>query len=255
MMTTDDIPGTNNFTVSKLYDGIDYHFRPKTFWETPSDPLAAILRNVKGSNRRSMIQDYYAAGKLDELCSEFLNDSLDEDTRRSLGRVHPSFMGGEYLPNYEPHEVEIARIELESTTSDVISLRAKGSQRRIKYRLVDEYETEFGLLQQTSRLPFSLRELIVFLDSVKHDGADPNWHRFGFPLLCNEMNLEVDPNLEHLDTLRDFTRVSSDFYPDLALHYSKVIDDWYFVRKREIQSSTGPSGPSRTAVHPSSATG
>ena len=96
--------------------------------------------------------------------------------------------------------------------------------------------------------PFSLRELIVFLDSVKHDGADPNWHRFGFPLLCNEMNLEVDPNLEHLDTLRDFTRVSSDFYPDLALHYSKVIDDWYFVRKREIQSSTGPSRPSNSSA-------
>ena len=32
-----------------------------------------------------MIRDYYAAGKLDELCNEFLNDSLDEDARRSLG--------------------------------------------------------------------------------------------------------------------------------------------------------------------------
>ena len=32
-----------------------------------------------------MIRDYYAAGKLDELCSELLNDSLDEDARRSLG--------------------------------------------------------------------------------------------------------------------------------------------------------------------------
>ena len=132
-MSTDDIPSGTNFIVSKLYDGIDYHFRPETFWETPSDPLAAILRSVKGSNRRSMIRDYYAAGKLNELCSELLNDSLDEDTRRSLGRIHPSFIGGEYLPNYQPHEVEIARIELESTTSDVMSLRAKGSQ-RIKYR-------------------------------------------------------------------------------------------------------------------------
>ena len=197
-MSTDDITGATNFIVSKLYDGIDYHFRPETFWETPSDPLAAILRSVKGSNRRSMIRDYYAAGKLDELCSELLNDSLDEDTRRSLGRIHPSFMGGEYLPNYQPHEVEIARIELESTTSDVISLRAKGSQRRIKYRLVDEYETEFGLLQQTSRRPFSLRELIVFLDSVKHDGADPNWHRFGFPLLSNDVvGKRIDSRNEH----------------------------------------------------------
>ena len=151
-------------------------------------------------------------------------------------------MGGEYLPNYQPHEVEIARIELQSTTSDVISLRAKGSQRRIKYRLVDEYETEFALLQQTSRLPFSLRELIVFLDSVKHDGADPNWHRFGFPLLSNELNLDGSSDLELLESLRDFTRVSSDFYPELASHYCKVIDDG-------VPSENGRYGVRRLNAH------
>ena len=31
----------------KLYAGIDYEFRPKSFWTAASDPLAAILRNVK----------------------------------------------------------------------------------------------------------------------------------------------------------------------------------------------------------------
>jgi hypothetical protein len=147
-----------------------------------SEPLEAILRNVKGRRRREMIRDYCAAGKLDELCNELLNDSLDEEARRSLGQIHPTFMGAEYLPNYRRHEVEIARIELQSTTSDVISLRARGSGLRIKYRLVDEYQTEFGLAQQTSQRPFSLRELIVFLDSAKHYDGDPNWLRFGFPL-------------------------------------------------------------------------
>ena len=141
-------------------------------------------------------------------------------------------MGAEYLPNYRRHEVEIARIELQSTTSDVISLRARGSGLRIKYRLVDEYQTEFGLAQQTSQRPFSLRELIVFLDSIKDNGGDPNWHRFGFPLVYNELNLDGGADLE---TLRDFTSVSSDFYPDLAFHYCRVIDDWYSVRE-DLQS-------------------
>ena len=30
----------------------------ESFWETAPDPLAAILRNVKGSDRRKMIRDY-----------------------------------------------------------------------------------------------------------------------------------------------------------------------------------------------------
>jgi len=45
--------------------------------------------------------------------------------REGLGAIHPSFMGGEYLPGYRRNEVEIVRIELDSTTSDVISLRAR----------------------------------------------------------------------------------------------------------------------------------
>jgi len=71
------------------------------------------------------------------------SSSLDDESRRSLGQIHPTFMGGEYLPNYRRQEVAIARIELESTTSDVISLRATSAGALIKYSLVDEYETEF----------------------------------------------------------------------------------------------------------------
>jgi putative SOS response-associated peptidase YedK len=65
------------FIGPKLYAGIDYEFGPQPFWTAASDPLAAILRNVKGRNRREMIRDYYAAGKLgqlsDELCGQIHN--------------------------------------------------------------------------------------------------------------------------------------------------------------------------------------
>jgi hypothetical protein len=91
-------------------------------------------------------------------------------------------MGGEYLPDYGNCEVEIARFELKSTTYDVISLRACPSGSHIKYSLVDEYETEYSLPQQTSSQPFSLLELIRFLDSVEQPdsvikaGSDLSFH-------------------------------------------------------------------------------
>jgi hypothetical protein len=199
-------------TELKLYADIDYEFRPESFWTAASDLLGAILRNVKGKNRREMIRDYYEAGKLDQFSDELLSDSLNDEARISLSKIHPTFMGGEYLPNYSRQEVEIACIALASTTSDVISLRARPTGSRIKYRVVDEYNTEFCLPQKTSSRPFSLRELIRFLDSVDHPEVDPSWKCFGFVLSYNQCNLDCGTDLE---TLQDFTSVSSDFYPDL----------------------------------------
>ena len=74
---------------------------------------------MKGQRRRQIVQDYYAAGKLEELGDSLLTDSLDDEARKRLGLIHPTFMGGEYLPDYSRRELEIVRIELESTTYDV----------------------------------------------------------------------------------------------------------------------------------------
>jgi hypothetical protein len=86
-----------------------------------------------------MIRDFYAEGNLEAICDELLSDTLDKEVRDSIGGIHPSFMGGEYLPNYARREVEIARIELRSTTSDVISVRARPRGERIEYSVCDEY--------------------------------------------------------------------------------------------------------------------
>jgi hypothetical protein len=215
----------------KLYPGINYQFRPESYWAPARNPLEAALRNVKGRNRREMIRDYHEAGTLDQLGESLLADTLDEQSRKNLGLIHPTFMGGEYLPDYGRSEVEIARIELESTTNDVVSLRARLSGTRIKYRMVDEYQTEFRLPQQTSSRPFSLGKLIRFLDSVEQvDNSEPSWAQFGFVLLHNQCNLECGSDLEGL---RDFTRVESDYYPDLAAHYTEAIEEWYHARLAE----------------------
>src|ERR1022692_3038558 len=141
----------------KHYPNIDYSFRPGTYW-SDADPLSAILRNVKGENRRQMIRDYWKAGRLDELDSALLRDEADEGTRDRLGKIHPSFMGGEYMPGYLPLEVEIVRICLQSTTSDVISLRARPTGKAIAYRVVDEYDATFTLPITGSPLPLTRSE-------------------------------------------------------------------------------------------------
>jgi hypothetical protein len=180
---------------------LDHSFRPADCHSS---------HNVKGRNRREMIRDYYAAGKLDQLSDKLLRDSLSDGARSSVSKIHPTFIGGEYLPNYGRQEVEIARIALASTTSDVISLRARPSGPRMKYRVVDEYQTEFQLPQQTSRRPFSLGQLIRFLDSVEHPEADAGWKRFGFVLSFNECNLTAEltskPCVILLASLPTFTR-------------------------------------------------
>jgi hypothetical protein len=130
--------------IKKRFEGIAYDFRPESYWDDQSDPLSAVLRNIKGRNRRQMIRDYWAQGRLEDLDDSLLQPELSEDQRDRLGRIHPSFLGGEYLPSYLPQEAEIARIELESTTADVISIRARrAGEHQIRYRIVDEYDTEF----------------------------------------------------------------------------------------------------------------
>jgi hypothetical protein len=218
-------------SIPKFYSAINYDFRPESYWAPVRSSLEAALRNVKGRNRREMIRDYHSRGLPPALSDNLLQDTLDEVTRRRLDLIHPSFMGGEDLPDYRHYEVEIARIELESTTSDVISVRARPRGRRIEYSVCDEYQVEYRLPQKTSSRPLSLRELIRFLDSVEHPEAEPEWKRFGFVLSFNETNLDCGADLE---TLEDFTRVSSDFYPGLGQHYAKAIDEWYQAHAVEL---------------------
>ena len=73
--------------------------------------------------------------------------------------------------------------------------------------------------------------MIRFLDSVEHPEADPEWKRFGFVLSFNQTSLECGTDLE---TLKDFTSVESDFYPELGQHYGRAIDEWYQARVAEI---------------------
>jgi hypothetical protein len=114
-------------------------------------------------------------------------------------------------------------------------LRARPVGSRIEYKLVDEYASEFTLPQRTSRRPFSLCQLIRFLDSIQRiETGDPSWDRFGFVLSFNQCNLECGADLEDL---QNFTKVYSDQYPDLAPHYSRRIAQWYAWHEQADQTN------------------
>lgn len=205
--------------TEKRFGGIDYDFRPTSYWEQESDPLTAILRNVKGRNRRQMIRDYWDEGRLEELDDSLLEGELDGDVRHKLGRIHPSFMGGEYLPPMQPQEIEIARIELKSVMADVTSIRASlGDDWKIRYRVVDEHEAEFSISPEESDSPVSLGELIGLIDGV--NGGDGG----GLALVYNRYNFGI--GAMPAEGLRHFTTVSSDIYPDLFKHYDALHEEW-----------------------------
>lgn len=193
-------------------------FRPASYWED-SDPLAAILRNVKGTNRRQMIIDYWNAGQLDELADELLVEDLSPANREYLGRIHPSFMGGEYLPDLLPNEVEIARIELESVTADVISIRARRQpgRQRSHYRVVNEYDMTYVIYPKSSAKPLIHDQLVRLIDTA--NGGEGG----GLGLCYNQLNFESVRDAEHF---RHFTTVTSQFYPDLFDHYDTVHERW-----------------------------
>ena len=201
----------------KQYKGIDYTFQPESFW-LDSTVLQALLRDVKGVQRRKMIVDYYENGTIDLLEDAFLEASLSEDQRKRFGLIHPTFMGGEYLPDCIAGETEIARIELESTLADVTSIRAKREEDEYRYSVVDEHGDTYSLQTETSELPFSLDELIDFIDYSEQNGG---WSG-GLSLCYNNSNAESLPR-KHL---RNFTRISSEIYPQLEEHYENVFSDW-----------------------------
>jgi hypothetical protein len=202
----------------KTYPNIDYAQRPASYWED-EEVLACLLRDVKGTERRRLITKCWNEGTLDELPEDFLKNALGEEDRERFGRIDPSCMGGEYLPDYAPGETEIARLELRSMTADVISIRAKREGKLISYRIVDEYGTEFELQRQSSRKPLALAEMVRFIDGSSHPDLPA-----GLALCYNEMNAGGGVTGRH--ELQDFTSVCSEIYPQLQEHYGYVFEEW-----------------------------
>ena len=206
--------------------GIDLSFRPTSyFW--PMGLETHLLSRIKGAERKAAVEALIHAGRLDDIFDLLAKSSLDDEERSAIGRMHPAFMGGEYLPDMKHEEVAIARITIASTTQDVTSVFARRGKRRIHYRVVDEYEGETlsGKTERTSTKPLTLGELETFLNGA-------------WSILDNlEMNFGDDGY--DRDRIQSFWSVTSPFYPQIGRLYRERIEAWTTERRAEYDATTG----------------
>jgi hypothetical protein len=136
---------------------IDYSFRPRSYWRV--EDIRQLVANIKGAGRKKTALWLIEQGRLDQAEDFILADTLSDCDRTLAGQVHPTLMGGEYLPDYGRSEVEIARVTMDSTTQDVISIRAQPHRRGIGFSAVDEYDSSFTIKPSFAKRPLSLHQL------------------------------------------------------------------------------------------------
>ena len=143
-----------------------------------------------------------------------LQSGLPDPLRRYFGSLHPSGMGGEYLPDLAAQEVEIARITIASTTQDVTCVYARQAGDAIPLRVADEYDggTLSSKRGRTFPRPLSLGELTKFFLR--------RWNL----LDVLQMNFESD-GYPSEKVLR-FFRASSDFYPEFDDLLRYRVEKW-----------------------------
>jgi hypothetical protein len=199
----------------------DLGYRPDSYWEAP-DPVRAIVGDIKGDLRRQMVRDLLERGI--EIEEELLGESASEPLRTRLGQIHPQWMGGEYLPDLLAGEVEIARLTLDSTTRDVYSVRARRREGRIRYRIVDEYETRWDCSRESSARPLTLGELVTLIDTATFQGYNGGDLTDALRDGCGGLPEED----------ADFVTVTSEFYPDLEAYYREKAAAWLADRRERI---------------------
>lgn len=199
---------------------IDLAYRPETyFWALNSK--IKLSSDIKGAERKALYERAVQSGNTALANALISEPELTSDERTSLGRIHPDFMGGEYLPDRDSEEVEIARITIASTTRDVTCVYAKRGKNRIYYKVVDEYGGDtLNNPTRTSTKPLTLKELTeFFLNSWSLiDCLDCNFESDGYPRSAVH-NFVID--------------ASSNFYAEFGTYVRFLINEWLDTKESD----------------------
>ncbi len=200
----------------------DLDYRPRSYWG-PQDLETHYGARAKGELRRKSALALLGEGISDE---GMLTSSLPDDERVAAGAIHPWFMGGEYLPDYLTNEVEIARLTFKSTTMDVLSVRARRTKHRIKYRIMDEYFDQWGehyvMRPATSTQPLTLKQVIDAINLNDLVGG-PRESNYDGGSWCRP------------DEIFDFCTVSSAYYDQLGHWFDDVNEEWLETEEERLE--------------------
>ena len=184
----------------------DMDFRPATYFD-PTD-----------ANQQS------------ESPSGEVNGPVLADGDPAVSAATPRTLYGDFfLPTREETEVEIARIRLESTTFDIISVRARLQNGKIHYSVADEYEGQFEYTckPEVSDQPLTMAGLIDLMENT-----DVDLEYSGLVLGMIQHNFECSGDAEQWV---HFANVTSDLYPQLGEWYFEAMEEWYEASRAGAQ--------------------
>lgn len=210
----------------------DLDFSPESYW---NDAVRMLLANIKGEQRRQDILNKVREGKIEAIPDLLIAEKLSDSMREFVGTIDPVFMGGEYLPDSEDEEVEIARVSLQSVMADVISIRATPEENGIRYRIVDEYDSVIKFTPESAKAPLTLGELIELIDSAEFENSG---YPPGLTGVFRDSSLKTAQTPKEVSQrareLVDFVTVTSIFYPELEPWYHEEAQEWLQERTRQL---------------------
>jgi hypothetical protein len=194
---------------------LDLDYRPQSyFW---ADEIGVLLTSqIKGAQRKALYERFVRDGSEEDIDELLSKPKLSDQERDFIGKIHPSLMGGEYLPESLAGEVEIARITINSTTQDVTSVFASPRENEIYYRVVDEYdgETLTEMSEIITQMPMTLKEMTDFFLNA-------------WPLLDVLESNFFEANAYDPEDVKSFVLdASSSFYAQFGQLVDLIIDEW-----------------------------
>jgi hypothetical protein len=208
----------------KIYSGINYGYRPSSYWEDDLH-FHSLFKRRMSELRGNETPTVHNQVDFEVVAMELLLDKMTKNLGKATcnSGIIPQAVGCKPLPKCRPGEVEIARISLAPPRNDSISIRARRApDGSIRYGAADNQigRARYRLSPKSSKRPLSLGGLLSFL-------AHSYSFRRGIPAnLLLGYNERRNRTVQDRASLRHFTRISSAIYPQLSTCCECIFEDW-----------------------------